>query len=54
MNAFAKVFVVFLCLLLCMAGVIVAPGGDARTDRQKPDATPVKNHEAIRRVLLQA
>ncbi len=54
MNASSKAFVVFLSLLLCTAGVIVAPSEAARPDRQKPNTTPVKNHETVRRVLLQA
>lgn len=54
MNGLIKTFIIVSCLVVCATGAVIAPIEGVKTERQKPDATPVKNREAAPRVWIQA
>ena len=53
MNRVAKCVVISCCFVICGAGVIFAPGAVALRGWEKPNATPVKNHDTAPRVWME-
>ncbi len=53
MNRLAKLLVISCCFVICGAGLMFAPAVRATRGWEKPNATPVKNHETARRVWME-
>ena len=53
MNRLAKLLVVSCCFVICGAGALLAPAVVTARGWEKPNATPVKNHETARRVWME-
>jgi len=54
MKLMAKIALVLICISLCGTGAMMVSQAPEKGEPQKTKAMPVKNHEIVRRIWIEA